>query len=158
MMIRNILILAAVAGLVGCATQEPPAACGADLAIPAEWDDGTPAIPELAGIDWLSLKERNGRYTLADGRVLIDTMPVRPPIPRYPEGAAYLQRGSECYTKFTVETDGQPSNIRITCADPLFNEAAEAAARTVQFKPATLDGRPVVRNNVIYPISFCRRR
>lgn len=159
-MVRSIFFLALTAGLAGCATHEGRGECRPEgrIAYPANWDDDTPPVPELAGINWLALGEKDDRYLLEDGRVFIDTVPVRPPVPRYPEGGGYINRQSECEVKFSVGTDGRPSNIRTACSDPLFNFAAETAARSARFTPATLDSRPVVRNHVVYPLSFCGPR
>jgi TonB family protein len=160
-MFRRLLLLAATTCLASCATKGGIAECGgpgvqpAKIAFPANWNDALVPVPELADFDWSSAEGKNGRYLLDDGRILVDAIPIRPPSPRYPSQAAAEQRDGMCMVKFSVEKDGRSSNIGVACSDPMFASAAQAAATEILFAPATLDGRPVVRNNVLYPVTFC---
>jgi protein TonB len=80
------------------------------------------------------------------------------PAPEYP--ARSRRMGEEGVVLLMVEVlpDGRAGEVRVIKDPgyPRLAEAAEAAARTARFRPATLDGKPV-RSWVEIPVRFALR-
>ncbi|MEL7480684.1 MAG: TonB family protein [Pseudomonadota bacterium] len=80
--------------------------------------------------------------------------PLRQPVVTYPQRA--LSRGLEgdCVVRLDVDTTGRPFNVMASCSDAVFVANAEAAVRRVEFVPQLVNGRAVIKRNVILPIAF----
>lgn len=80
--------------------------------------------------------------------------PVKPPVPTYPAAAIAAGKSGSCAVTFNVTPEGQPEDVRADCTDPVFVKSAEAAMRAVHFAPKIIDGEPVARTAVVYPIEY----
>ena len=83
-----------------------------------------------------------------------EAQPIRPPVPVYPRRAAERSLEGRCDVQFDVDVRGRPHNIQAACSDRIFVREAEAAVSRVQFVPKIQRGRPVERQNVVYPLEF----
>lgn len=83
-----------------------------------------------------------------------DVLPLRPPVPPYPSRA--IARGLEgtCEVRLDVDQTGQPFNVTANCSDPVFERPSVRAVQRVSFAPKIVNGRPVVRKNVVYPLTY----
>lgn len=102
-------------------------------------------------LDALQIKQlENRRLTLPER----DVQPIQSPAPQYPSRA--LERGLSglCEVYFDVDSSGQPYNVQATCSKRIFKIEAEAAVSKAKFAPKIVNGLPVERTNVVYPIEF----
>lgn len=83
-----------------------------------------------------------------------DAQPIRPPVPSYPIEAAMLDLPGLCYVRFDVDVEGLPVNIRATCTDGIFCSESKRAISRVLFEPKIVDGEPVMRTDVVYPLEY----
>jgi outer membrane biosynthesis protein TonB len=83
-----------------------------------------------------------------------DAQPIRPPRPVYPALAARAAMPGWCDVRFNVNQDGYPSNIKPFCSHWVFCQSAYDAVSAVTFRPKMLNGRPVPRANVVYPLEY----
>jgi len=60
----------------------------------------------------------------------------------------------ECKATLDVSREGLPINVTADCTHPGFIEVTIASAKTLRFEPKIQDGKPVIRQGVVYPIAF----
>lgn len=89
--------------------------------------------------------------SIADDR---DAQPIAPPKVTYPDAMIAQKIGSNCEIKFDVTAEGFVENVVPECDHPGFVDSARNAVLTLRFKPKFVDGKPVPRKNVVYPISY----
>lgn len=89
--------------------------------------------------------------SIADDR---DAQPLNPPYVVYPSDMITQNIEAECKAIMEVSVEGTPENISAECTHPGFIHAVIEAAATVKFAPKILDGKPVRRKGVEYPIIF----
>lgn len=87
-----------------------------------------------------------------------DAQPLSPPVPTYPGTAATAGREGLCYALMDVSQSGTPEEILTACSSPEFNAPTFNAVSNVRFSTKTVNGRPVRRLNVVYPIQYCLQR
>lgn len=63
--------------------------------------------------------------------------------PRYPENAKHLGVQGTVKLEVVISPDGKVGNVKVVAGDPLLRQASIAAVRQWQYRPATLDGKPV---------------
>lgn len=85
---------------------------------------------------------------------LSDAAPLMPPKPRYPPRAFQRREGGHCDVRFDVSKDGKPINVSAECTSKRFTREAERAVSEVEFEPLVYKGRPYVRRDIVYPITF----
>ncbi len=80
--------------------------------------------------------------------------PISGPAAVYPD--RLLERGIQgsCEVRFNVSVRGEPYNIRPDCTHPGFASSAKRAVSASRFSPEIIDGQPVERSNVVYPITY----
>ncbi len=83
-----------------------------------------------------------------------DTQPIAPPHPYYPQKAQDEMKSGKCEVHLDVTAEGIPINIEAVCTDPLFVESAERSMVDVVFAPKIVNGQPVERKGVIYPLEY----
>lgn len=83
-----------------------------------------------------------------------DARPIEPPRPFYPVLASMVRLEGACIVRFTVNARGRPVEIEPSCTHIVFCQPAREGVGRAIFEPARLDGRPVNRPNVVYPIEF----
>jgi len=83
-----------------------------------------------------------------------DAQPITLPHPEYPQKAQTEMRSGKCEVHLDVTVDGIPINIEAICTDPVFIESAETAMVDVVFAPKIVDGQPVQRKGVVYPLEY----
>ena len=132
------------------------AACGHAGAPPAEviYPDG-----------WQQRLGEVAKKTMSDDELLggpvttevvaRDDQPLSPPRPVYPQSAASMGLEAQCYAMMDVTPSGVPEDILTACSSAAFNASAYEAARSMTFAPKVVDGRPVRRLNVVYPLTYC---
>lgn len=82
-----------------------------------------------------------------------DTQLAAPIQPNWPWEAA-PPATANCLVRFNVSERGKPINIRAICDDDRFLKSAENALKRAEFKPRMVDGKPVVRYNVVQPLEY----
>ncbi len=82
----------------------------------------------------------------SSGRVQ-NIVPIRMDPPDYPREAAIAHKTGSVTVRFTVNTDGTTSDVRVLRAQPrkLFDKAAIRAVMHWRFKPYAVDGKPQPR-------------
>ena len=80
--------------------------------------------------------------------------PLSEPVVAYPDALARRGVEGECEVRFSVNMRGQPFDVSATCSDPGFVRAAERAVARSEFAPQIVQGQPVERHGVVYPITF----
>ena len=83
-----------------------------------------------------------------------DAQPLEHPKVVYPEEMAAKGISAKCEAKFDVSKDGRPENISVSCNNDGFIDATMNAVWTIRFAPKLVDGKPVRRSNVVYPIIY----
>lgn len=80
--------------------------------------------------------------------------PITAPVVVYPE--SMLRRGTEgsCDVRFDLSPFGEPFNIRPDCTHSGFERSAKKAVAGSRFSPKQVQGTPVERRNVVYPIEY----
>ena len=70
--------------------------------------------------------------------------PVSRVAPVFPTCAVVLEVEGECEVYFDIGRKGAPTNIFPLCSSPVFDTAARQTVARFQYRPATIDGEPVV--------------
>lgn len=83
-----------------------------------------------------------------------DAQPIDPPVPSYPLEAAMMDLPGNCVVRFDVDVEGLPVNITATCTDTIFCTESKRAISRVLFAPKVVDGEPVMRTDVVYPLQY----
>ena len=83
-----------------------------------------------------------------------DVQVLRPPVPNYPFLAQLFGLEGICYVRFTVDELGHTANHGTTCSKVIFCDAAEAAVFDALFAPKRIEGVPMARDNIVYPLEF----
>ena len=83
-----------------------------------------------------------------------DAQPINPPVPSYPLEAAMMDLPGACFVRFDVDVEGLPVNITATCTDEIFCSESKRAISRVFFAPKIVDGEPVMRTDVVYPLEY----
>lgn len=84
-----------------------------------------------------------------------DAQPIKPPAPAYPIDLASQGIGANCTAKFDVSAAGYVEiPVEVDCTHPGFVESVRNAVLALSFAPKMVDGKPVKRTNVVYPISY----
>ncbi len=83
-----------------------------------------------------------------------DAQPIRPPQPVYPMLAAYFGMSGRCDVRFNVDKRGFARQVRPFCSHQAFCKSARDAVGAVVFTPKVLNGQPVPRLNVVYPLWY----
>ena len=114
--------------------------------------------PESATRPSVKAADQNSTETLKTGgsiapMVTTDTMGLRPAVlrtgsvgPQYPEALRQSKMSGQVLAQFVVDAAGKVdlNTLKIIKSDhPLFTDAVRTALASIQFDPATKDGRPV---------------
>lgn len=84
-----------------------------------------------------------------------NTQPIAPPTVYYPQDMASQGISGECRAKFNVSKSGEvETGFDVICTTPGFENAVRSAVETLKFEPKLIDGEPVRREGVVYPINF----
>jgi len=83
-----------------------------------------------------------------------DTQPIERPKPDYPVVLAQQGIGAHCDNYFDVSPEGYVINLTVKCGHPGFVESSRNAVTTLKFEPKMIDGTPVTRTGVVYPIVY----
>lgn len=84
-----------------------------------------------------------------------DAQPIKPPVPQYPIDLAQRGLTADCEGAFSVSKTGfVEDDLVVTCTHPGFVEATRRAIETLEFAPKIVEGKPVRRTGVVYPISY----
>lgn len=83
-----------------------------------------------------------------------EAWPTKPPVPTYPVDAARAGIQAKCEARFHVSKQGLTYNIQVSCTHPAFCSESERAISRVEFEPKLLNGTPVIRQNVTYPLEY----
>lgn len=76
------------------------------------------------------------------------------PVPVYPALAIEIGLQGSCDVLFDIDVTGRPYNVRSFCSDAIFAESAERAVSDAVFLPMIVQGRPIERHNVVYPLEY----
>lgn len=93
-------------------------------------------------------------------QVPIDTLddaaagPIKPPMPIYPDAAIQLNLAGNCVLSFDVTTKGKPKSITSRCTSAEFCQSSLVATEEIRFAPLLIDGKPIERTGVEYPLSY----
>lgn len=117
-----------------------------DMFIPTDRKIGGP--PER--IDPAKLMHADMIYTGRD----TTAQPITRPNVVYPD--SMVRRGIEgsCEVRFDLSALGEPFNIRPDCTHAGFERSAKKAVASSRFSPKLVQGTPVERRNVVYPIEY----
>jgi protein TonB len=87
--------------------------------------------------------------------VITKPVPTKKILPKYPETAKAIGATGNVVVKVLVGTDGKVKSATISSSfgNPACEEAALAAARQWEFKPATKDGEPF-EQSIQIPFQF----
>ena len=83
-----------------------------------------------------------------------DIQPLSLPAPDYPSDLAIENISARCENHFDVTPEGYVTNLDVKCGHPGFVESSRNAMATLRFKPKIIDGKPVKRTGVVYPIDY----
>lgn len=83
-----------------------------------------------------------------------DTQPISPPAPEYPPLLAIDNISARCDNYFDVTPEGYVTNLDVKCGHPGFVESSRNAVAKLRFEPKIIDGKPVKRTGVVYPIYY----
>ena len=121
----------------------------AQLSYPEDWQDrldrvidGSPGDELMGGPQVNAVQAPNAQ-------------PISPPIPEYPNISMESNLEARCEVLFDIGLDGKTRDLLTACSSPEFISSARNAIQPVRFSSKSLDGRPVERWNVIYPLVFC---
>jgi outer membrane biosynthesis protein TonB len=98
-----------------------------------------------------AVAETNGIEAESEDR---DAQPIKAPRPSYPALAIRAQMPGWCDVRFDVNRQGYPTNIAPWCSHWVFCQSAYDAVASVRFQPKMLNGQPVPRSNVVYPLEY----
>ena len=91
----------------------------------------------------------------APGVAASSDQPIEPPIPVYPVALAVEGVGAQCEAVFDVsETGIVETGIRASCTHPGFEASVVSAVSMLRFEPKLVDGEPVRRVGIVYPIYY----
>lgn len=76
------------------------------------------------------------------------------PEPKFPMLAALFGSEGHCDVRFGVDENGFAFAVTASCTRRIFCFEAKRAVSEATFDPKTIDGVPVVRTNVVYPLEF----
>ena len=85
---------------------------------------------------------------------LRDDRPLKPPVPSYPDYAAWGDREGKCEVFFYVDVEGKPMNIKAECTDIWFEDESVKAIRDLRYEPLVVDGVAYERYDIIYPLEY----
>ena len=91
---------------------------------------------------------------VAEARQTHDARVIDPPTPKYPMLASWLQLEGRCEVRFAIDEDGLAFAVQPACTRPIFCFEAKRAVTAVRFEPKRVDGIPMVRTNIIYPLTW----
>lgn len=85
-----------------------------------------------------------------------DIQPITRGQPEYPIAAAQRGIGGRVMFEFDVDEQGRPINIQIVESSPrgVFDHAARRAIEQFRYEPLTVDGTPVIREDVRFAFEF----
>lgn len=83
-----------------------------------------------------------------------DTQPIDYPVPEYPIDLVEAGISAHCDNYFDVSPQGYVINLEVKCGHPGFVASARNAIATLRFKPKIVDGKPVIREGVVYPLEY----
>ncbi|MHA7901146.1 MAG: energy transducer TonB [Henriciella sp.] len=83
-----------------------------------------------------------------------DARVIKPPVPKYPMLASWLNLEGHCAVRFAVDEAGLPFAIMASCTRPIFCFEAKRSVADTLFEPKRDGGVPVVRGNIVYPLNF----
>ncbi len=83
-----------------------------------------------------------------------DAQPLTLPRPNYPAMASFFWMSGYCEVRFAVDQEGYAFNLYPRCTDYIFCYEAKRSVSEATFKPKYMNGRPQIRDNVVYPLSF----
>lgn len=76
------------------------------------------------------------------------------PEPKYPMIASWLRLEGHCDVRFSVDEKGFPFAVSPACTRPIFCFEAKRAVSDATFYPKRVDGVPMERLNVVFPLEF----
>ena len=79
----------------------------------------------------------------------------KPVIPMYPDTALQQHLSGSCKVLLQTDAEGYPLVIEAACSNDIFEEAAIRAVERGRIPPGFIDGQPVPRYGVVYPLVFC---
>lgn len=83
-----------------------------------------------------------------------NAQPIERPSPVYPDDMAAESISAVCDSYFDITVDGYVTNLEVKCGHPGFVNATRNAVSTLRFEPKMVDGKPVKRTGVVYPMQF----
>lgn len=83
-----------------------------------------------------------------------DAQPIGYPTPIYPEAMIAENMSADCEGRFDVTAKGYVVDLNVTCTHPGFVDSATQAIATLRFEPKIVNGEPVRRTGVVYPIQY----
>ena len=89
-------------------------------------------------------------------RIEVDkpAQPITAPNVVYPQRMLQREMEGSCEVRFDLSARGQPFNINANCTHSGFESSATRAVAGSRFSPKFVDGQPVERRNVVYPIDY----
>ena len=83
-----------------------------------------------------------------------NVQPLEPPIVNYPANA--IQRGivGNCNATLDVSKSGTVANLKMACTHEYFCRESKSAVSGLKYAPKIVNGSPVERTGVVYPIEF----
>lgn len=83
-----------------------------------------------------------------------DTQPINHPVPEYPEELAIQNVSAHCDNYFDITPEGYVTNLEVKCGHPGFVASSRNAMASLRFDPKIVNGKPVKRTGVVYPIQY----
>ena len=80
--------------------------------------------------------------------------PIEDPRPVYPIDLVEQGIGTECENYFDISPEGYVINLEVKCGHPGFVNSSRNAVSTLRFEPKIVDGVPVTRTGIVYPILY----
>ncbi len=80
--------------------------------------------------------------------------PLELPQPDYPNDMIKQGLSAKCTGVFDISGEGYVFNLKVDCDHPGFIDSAHNAIATLKFEPLILNGEPVVREGVTYPLEY----
>ena len=83
-----------------------------------------------------------------------DAQPIDHPAPVYPAELASQSISARCDNYFDVTAEGYVTNLKVKCGHPGFVTSSRNAVAALKFAPKIVDGLPVARKGVVYPLVY----
>lgn len=81
-------------------------------------------------------------------------IPVRVPMPDYPERALRSGLEGECEVVFSIDAAGRPFGAQANCSHQVFERSSQIAVERALFATKVNNGVPIGQDGLVYPIQF----